>query len=98
MELTVVSEIKVIRQVSSNWLNQEGILQWPLFEESDGSFPCYYYTDESCYVLEGEVLVTISGDDEITLCTGDFITLPKDRASFWEVLKPFRGHFSTIPD
>ncbi len=93
-----MSEINVIRQVTSDWLDQESILQWPSYEASEGSFPCYYYTDESCYVLEGKVLITVSGDDEITLSQGDFITLPKDRASFWEVLQPFRGHFSTLPD
>lgn len=88
-----MSEVTVVRQPSREWLENKGVFNWPTWEKEACSFPWFYDSDESCYLVSGEALLTAGGDDEVQVSAGDFITFPKGTACFWEVLKPVRKHY-----
>ena len=48
---------------------------------------------ESCYILDGKVIIT-TDHEEVTIELGDFIIFPKGLSCRWRVLKPIRKHYS----
>lgn len=87
-----MNQIKIVRQATPEWLNEVGALEWPIQEKESCTFPCFYNHNTSFYILSGQVHLTVSGEDEIRLQAGDFITLPKGAACYWEILQTMRAH------
>lgn len=87
-----MGDLKIVRQATNEWLSQTGVFDWPLQEKSVCTFPIFYNADASFYILYGEARVTASGEDEVHLTAGDFITLPKGAACYWEILQPMQAH------
>jgi uncharacterized cupin superfamily protein len=56
-------------------------------------FPWHYDAEETCYILEGEVVVTPDGGEEVTVGEGDLVTFPEGMSCTWEVRKPIRKHY-----
>jgi len=56
-----MSEIRVIHKPSRNELDSMGVFEWPVWEKEISEFPWTYESQEICYVLEGEVVVTLDG-------------------------------------
>ena len=89
-----MGEVKIVRQVTKQWLDQEGVANWPLQEKGVSAIPQFHYADKSFYIVAGKVLITPGGEDEVHLHAGDFVTLPKGLACYWEILEPLRIHCS----
>ena len=53
-----MAEIRIERNPSEEKLKELGVFNWPIWEKEESEFPWHYDEPETCYFLEGEVIVT----------------------------------------
>jgi uncharacterized cupin superfamily protein len=56
-----VSGIKLEHNPSTKKLEQMGVRDWPVWTKEASTFPWTYDSEETCYFLEGDVMVTRMG-------------------------------------
>jgi uncharacterized cupin superfamily protein len=71
-----------------------GVYDWPIWEKEVSTFPWTYDTKETCYILEGEVIVTPNGGEPVRIQEGDLVTFPAGMSCTWQILSPIRKHYS----
>ena len=70
-----------------------GIASWPIWSCDISEFPWTYDSRETCYLLEGEVVVTPDGGRPVTIKAGDLVVFPAGMSCRWNVLKAVRKHY-----
>lgn len=88
-----MSRIAVIKRPTEQRLGQLGIKAWPIWEKEVSEFPWHYDDTETCYLLEGDVIVTPDGGEPVRFGAGDLVTFPAGLSCTWNVLKPVRKHY-----
>ncbi|MDH4276125.1 MAG: cupin domain-containing protein [Gammaproteobacteria bacterium] len=86
-------EIELNHQPSAADLAQRGVLQWPIWEKEVSAFAWTYDSHETCYFLQGEVIVTPDGGTPVRIGEGDLVTFPSGMRCTWQVLHPVRKHY-----
>ena len=66
---------------------------WPIWTCDVSEFPWTYDSEETCYILEGEVIVTPESGKAVTIKPGDLVVFPAGMSCHWKVLKPIRKHY-----
>lgn len=87
------ASITVEHQPSRESLQRRGVLQWDIWTCDVSEFPWHYGSRETCYFLEGEVVVTPKGGKPVTMGKGDLVTFPAGMDCTWKVLKAVRKHY-----
>ena len=88
-------EIRVERAASASRIAEVGCRSWPIWTKEISTFPWSYDATETCYFLEGEVVVTPQGGgDAVRVGQGDLVTFPVGLSCTWEVRRPVRKHYS----
>ncbi|MBE9117516.1 cupin domain-containing protein [Lusitaniella coriacea LEGE 07157] len=87
------TKIQIERQPDSNRLNELGVKSWSIWEKEVSEFPWTYDTSETCYFLEGDVIVTPDGGESVSMGKGDLVTFPAGMSCTWNILKPVRKHY-----
>lgn len=87
-------QIQVIRNPDEATLDEMGVRDWPIWEKETSTFPWTYDATETCYLLEGEVLVTPEGGEPMLIQAGDLVTFPAGMDCTWEIRSPVRKHYS----
>lgn len=90
---TQTSLIQLERQPSPEHLQQLGVLSWPIWSKEVSEFPWTYGEAETCYILEGEVIVTPQGEEPVTLQAGNLVTFPAGLSCTWKILQDIRKHY-----
>jgi len=85
--------IKITRNPSDQTLKELGVHNWGIWTKEVSTFPWHYDEEETCYFLEGEVVVRPEGGEEVTVGKGDLVTFPQGMSCTWEVRKPVRKHY-----
>lgn len=86
-------QIRIEHNPSPEKLKQLGVSSWPIWEKEVSEFPWYYDSDETCYILEGEVEVTPEGGAPVRIARGDLVTFPQGMSCTWKILRPIRKHY-----
>lgn len=89
-----MSEIKVLHNPDQKMLDALGVENWGIWEKEESEFPWTYDAEETCYFLEGDVVVTPDGGEPVTMGKGDMVTFPKGMSCRWDIRKAVRKHFS----
>ncbi|MDH5301112.1 MAG: cupin domain-containing protein [Gammaproteobacteria bacterium] len=89
-----MSKIEVIRQASDAEIAKRGIRQWPTWGKQASKFPWTYDDSETCYFLEGDVIVTPKGGEPVRMGKGDIVTFPAGMSCTWEILADVRKHYN----
>jgi uncharacterized cupin superfamily protein len=89
-----MSDIEIKHQPDEAELTAQGVFDWPVWEKEVSTFPWTYDARETCFVLEGEVVVTPEGGSPVTIRAGDFVSFPEGMSCTWEVRAPIRKHYS----
>ena len=89
-----MSEITVDHDPFEEKLSQLGVRQWPVWTKQASSFPWQYDDSETCFFLEGDVIVTPEGGEPVSMGMGDLVTFPKGMACHWEIRKDVRKHYN----
>lgn len=88
-----MSKIEVEREPAAEALKERGVFDWPIWTKEASTFPWTYDSSETCYLLEGEVVVTPDGGEPVEIRKGDLVTFPAGMSCTWEVRRPVRKHY-----
>ncbi|MDJ0675671.1 MAG: cupin domain-containing protein [Calothrix sp. MO_167.B42] len=87
-------EIKIERQPSQERLNQLGVSTWGIWQKEVSTFPWTYDAQETCYFLEGDVIVTPEGGQPVKMGKGDLVIFPTGMSCTWEITKDVKKHYT----
>lgn len=90
-----MSKILVERDPSPMKLEVMHVEQWDIWERGVSRFPWTYDATETCFVLEGEAVVTPDNGDPVTISAGDLVVFMAGLSCVWEITKPIRKHYKT---
>jgi hypothetical protein len=91
MEQTL--EITVDRHPTQDKLNVLGVSNWSIWTKEVSDFPWIYDEQETCYFLEGDVIVTPDGGQPVQMGQGDLVTFPAGMSCTWEIRQAVRKHY-----
>ena len=74
-------------------LKQQGIFDWPIWEKEISTFPWTYDDAETCYFLEGAVVVTPQGGASVSIGKSDLVTFPAGMSCTWDIQSPVKKHY-----
>lgn len=86
-------QILVEHNPSHAKLEVMGVFEWPIWEKAASTFPWKYDQQETCYLLEGEVIVTPEGGEPVRIQRGDLVTFPAGMACSWKILRDVKKHY-----
>lgn len=86
-------EIKVEHAPDSDKLSALGVSSWPIWSCDVSEFPWTYDSRETCYLLEGEVVVTPDGGSAVAIKAGELVIFPAGMSCNWNVLQAVRKHY-----
>lgn len=88
-----MGKIKIEKNVTEERLEEMGVRSWPIWTKEVSEFPWSYDEEETCYFLEGKVVVTPVGGEPVEIGAGDLVTFPAGLTCTWKVLEPVRKHY-----
>lgn len=86
-------EIKVVHQPNLEHLNELDVFNWPIWEKEISQFSWTYDDQETCYFLEGNVVVTPDGGQAVQIGKGDLVTFPAGMSCTWEITSDVKKHY-----
>ena len=86
-------DVKVEHNPEQERLQELGVYGWPIWTKEVSEFPWTYDSTETCYLLEGQVVVTTEEGGQVEIRAGDLVVFPKDLSCTWKVLTPVRKHY-----
>lgn len=93
MTFASVTEISVESQPSRDRLAELGVFDWPIWTKEPSTFPWTYGESETCYFLEGEVIVTPDGGSSVKMGKGDLARFPAGMRCTWEIRAAVKKHY-----
>lgn len=94
MAIEQMTPIKVERQANEERLKQLGVYSWPIWTKESSEFPWTYDAEETCYFLEGDVVVTPEGGEPVAMGRGDLVTFPAGMSCTWKIRQDVRKHYT----
>jgi uncharacterized protein len=91
--MTVQLEIQIERQPSRDRVNKLQVTSWPIWQKEVSEFPWTYDMQETCYFLEGDVIVTPAGGQPVQMGKGDLVTFPAGMSCTWQILQAVKKHY-----
>jgi hypothetical protein len=88
-----MAEITIIDDPSEEQLAELGVRSWPTWSAEVSTFPWSYDEPETCYFLEGEVVVTPDGGCPVRIGKGQLVTFPAGMSCTWQVRVPVHKHY-----
>lgn len=88
-----MNEIIIVEDPSEEMLHELEALTWPIWEKEASEFPWNYDSEETCYLLEGEVTVTPDSGSPVQFGAGDLVTFPQGLSCTWNISKAVRKHY-----
>lgn len=86
-------KIQVERNPSRERLTALRVEDWPTWSKEVSIFPWSYDSTETCYFLEGEVIVTPEGEEPVKIGKGDLVTFPVGMTCTWDIRRPVKKHY-----
>ncbi|MBL6975665.1 MAG: cupin domain-containing protein [Deltaproteobacteria bacterium] len=88
-----MSNIRVEKEPSQDELDRIGVPTWPIWTKEESEFPWTYDSEETCYFLEGDVVVTTDDGETVEVGKGDLVTFPRGLSCTWKVRGAVRKHY-----
>jgi len=88
-----MSGINIIHNPDEKTLNELGVTGWPIWSKETSEFPWYYDMEETCYLLEGKVTVTVKNGESVNFAAGDLVTFPQGMACTWIIHENVKKHY-----
>ncbi|MEH1796897.1 MULTISPECIES: cupin domain-containing protein [unclassified Nostoc] len=86
-------EIKIEHQPRQERLNELGVYKWEVWKKEVSKFPWTYDSQETCYFLEGNVVVTPDGGQPVQMGKGDLVIFPSGMSCIWEITSDVKKHY-----
>ncbi|HDN27766.1 MAG TPA: DUF861 domain-containing protein [Thioploca sp.] len=88
-----MSDITVEHNPSHAKLDAMGVDNWPIWTKEVSEFPWTYDSSETCYLLEGEVIVTPDGGEPVKFGVDDLVTFPAGMSCTWDIRSEVKKHY-----
>lgn len=88
-----MTDIKIERNPDENRLQNLGVRNWSIWTKEASEFPWSYDEEETCYFLEGDVVVTPEGGAPVEVGKGDLVTFPKGMSCTWKIRSDVKKHY-----
>lgn len=88
-----MSDIKVEHNPPPEKLEKMGVRGWLIWTKEVSSFPWTYDREETCYFLEGDVIVSPHDGVPVHMGVGDLVTFPAGMSCTWEIRQTVRKHY-----
>ncbi|MCK4518984.1 MAG: cupin domain-containing protein [Candidatus Omnitrophica bacterium] len=75
-------------------LDELGVFDWPVWEKEVSRFDWVYDSAETCYLLEGRVVVEPEGDEAVEFGAGDLVLFPKGLKCVWDIKEAVKKHYN----
>lgn len=82
-----------VEKPSEEKLKTLGVRSWPIWEKEVSEFSWDYDEKETCYILEGEVVVTPDQGTPVRFGKGDLVVFPEGFKCRWKISKAVRKHY-----
>jgi len=82
----------LVKKPTKEELEKLNVFSWSIWEKEISEFDWYYSDKETCYILEGEVIVK-TNEGEVKFGKGDLVVFPKGLSCTWKILKPVKKHY-----
>ncbi|MEH2058074.1 MAG: cupin domain-containing protein [Nostoc sp.] len=86
-------EIKIEHQPTEERLNELGVCKWEIWKKQVSKFPWTYDSQETCYFLEGDVVVTPDGGQPVQMGEGNLVIFPAGMSCTWEITRDVKKHY-----
>ena len=90
---TTFKDLQMQHQDHEKRLEELGVSDWPIWTKEASEFPWSYDAQETCYFLEGDVIVTPDGEEPVNMGKGDLVTFPKGMSCTWNIGKDVKKHY-----
>lgn len=74
-------------------LNEMGVFKWEIWEKEVSKFSWVYDSQETCYFLEGDVIVIPDGRQPVQMGKGDLVIFPSGMSCTWEIRSNVKKHY-----
>ncbi len=85
--------IQVIHNPDTATLENLKVKSWPIWTKEISEFPWTYDDSETCYFLEGDVVVTPDGGEPVAMGQGDLVTFPAGMRCTWNIQRAVKKHY-----
>jgi len=82
-----------IEKPTKEKLESLDVSSWPIWEKEVSEFPWEYDESETCYILEGDVIVTPEKGTPVRFGKGDLVVFPSGLKCRWRINQPVRKHY-----
>ncbi|BBA35425.1 uncharacterized protein sS8_3488 [Methylocaldum marinum] len=89
-----MNDIRIEKQIGEDRLKALGVRQWPIWSKEPSEFPWTYDETETCYLLEGRVIVTPKGGESVEFGKGDLVIFRAGLKCTWKILETVRKHYN----
>lgn len=83
----------LIHRPASDELEKKGVKQWPVWTKGVSRFDWTYEEDETCYIIEGELIVE-TAEGIFNISAGDFVTFRKGLKCTWDIKSPVKKYYN----
>ncbi|MFC2137355.1 cupin domain-containing protein [Bacteroidota bacterium] len=66
---------------------------WGTWGKEPSKFPWYYDDKETCFILEGQAVVTDKSGNQISFEAGDYVEFEQGLECTWEILKTIKKKY-----
>ncbi|KAG4991751.1 hypothetical protein HKD37_09G025783 [Glycine soja] len=95
MKTYEVFGVKIEKNPPQSKLNELGVSTWSKWEGGPAKIPWSFKEEETMYLLEGKVRVTVEGSvGSFEIGGGDLVVFPKGMNITWEVIEAVKKHYS----
>lgn len=88
-----MSEIKIERKPDQQRLKELGVSDWSIWDKEESEFPWTYDGEETCYFIEGDVVVTPQDGQAVAMGKGDLVVFPKGMYCTWLIRKAVKKYY-----
>jgi uncharacterized cupin superfamily protein len=71
---------------------ESSMKECPIWEKEASEFPYHYDEQETCLILEGDVIVEAPGQT-VSFGPGDYVVFPEGLDCTWKIRKAVRKHY-----
>ncbi|NJN71700.1 MAG: cupin domain-containing protein [Limnothrix sp. RL_2_0] len=89
----VTQAIQVEHHPSAERLKELDVWIWGIWTKEVSTFPWEFDIKETCYFLEGDVLVTPEGGKPVQIGKGDLVKFAAGVKCTWEVRQAVKKHY-----
>jgi len=88
-----MAEIIVSSEPDEEQLSALGVTNWPIWTKEISTFSWTYDEAETCFILEGDIVVTPEGGEPVKMGVGDLVSFPAGMSCEWDIKQPVRKHY-----